>query len=564
MRIKDQSEILQLKVRKKIIEDIEANENKIRKQEAYRRSQCYKDRTGLEVIKMLSKQFDEQTVNEMSYAITNLSIVKKVIKKLARVYKNGVTRTAGNDELTKKVEELQRIFKFNQRVKTQNRWTRLHKNAVMYIKPCKHIDNEGVDYMRPRPTVLQPHLYDVVEDFYDRTKGMVYILSNFNPDEVIYTTADPARLRDGARDANQHSMLGQQRTNGNRRDESIADKQEDEEKPDGKEYIWWSGRYHFTTNSLGQVIRENGDVDGAHVTEDNEAVANPIDELPFVETTIDQDNSFWAEGGEDLVDGAIVANSLMTQNNHIAVVQGYGQIYMMGKNLPDNIKVGPGFIIKLEHEIAEEDPQPTVGVLNASPPLTELQNSIVSQVAMILTTNDLSTSGVSANLDGAQSFPSGVSMLIDKAESMEDVTDEREMFADAERRMWPIIAKFMIAFDEMQMLEDELKDLLIPEDIEITLEFGEQQVITSEDEKLNAIEKRKNIGLNTMPELIMMDRKDFDVQQAEEKLKEIEEEKKARMEEFAQDPNQPNQMSEGDDPNGNQDDEDDGDGDEDS
>ena len=534
MRIKSQEEILQLATRKQIIGEIEATENRRRKDEAYRRRQCYKDKTNQEVVKVLIRQFSATTVDEMTYSITNLSIVKKVIKKLARVYKDGVTRFVQDDkDTTAKIQKLGEIFKFNAKMKNQNRITRLQKNAVHYIKPCVVVAKDGEKNFAPRPTILQPYLYDVIEDFFDRTKAAVYILSNYHPGEISFTTSDPARVRS---DGNVTDINGQIRTNGNSKDEAIADKEEDKEMANGREYIWWSGKYHFTTNSLGQVFNNDGSLNSDPVliiTEDDNTFVNPIEELPFVPTQVDQDNDFWAEGGEDLIDGSIVVNALMTHNNHIAVTQGYGQLWMSGKNLPDNIEVGPNSIIKLEHESSAEDPEPKVGVINANPPLTELQESVLAQIALILTTNDLSTSGLSAKLEGGGKFAAGIALIIDKAESMEDVADEREEFSDAERLIWHKIALFMQYISEIEALDPDLEDLILPEEFDLTLEFGEPKMIFSEAEKLEAIAKRKDIGLNTAAELIMKDRPDLTLEQAEAKIKEIRKEKQENMKDFS-------------------------------
>jgi len=563
MRIRTQEEILDLATRKKIISEIESSENRQRKDEAYRRTQCMRDKTNQEVRKLLLQMFSPSTVNEMQYSMTNLSIVKKVIKKLARVYKDGVKREVpDSQENTNRLRELAEKLRFNQRIKTLNQVLRLQKNAPMYIKPCKFIDNEGEEFWRPRPTVLHPYLYDVVEDFYDRTQPLVFVLSDYSPNAPIFTTLDPARVRNNNAVSN---INGQIRATGNSRDELIADKKEDEgENENDKQYIWWSGKYHFTTNALGQVLidEENNIFPGSTFIPSEELGENPIDELPFENLAIDQDNSFWAEGGEDLVDGAIVVNSLMTQNNHIAVTQGYGQYWMAGKNLPDNVEVGPNRIVKFEHEISEVDPQPRFGVVNANPPLSELQDSIEAQVALILTTNNLSTSGLSGTLDGGANFASGVALVIDKAESLEDVNQDRQLFAEAERNIWRKTAKLMQYFSEQEMLDPELEELIIPEDIDVVLEFSEPQVIASEAEKLNALEARQRLGINTDEELIMMDRKDFTEEMATQKLEEIRQQKMENMDRMMEmtggDPNQ-----EEENPFGNQDDEDERDDDQD-
>ncbi len=537
MRLKSQDEILDPGVRSKIIDEIEATENKKRKDQAFRRWQVYKDKTSTFVVDLLLEQFKEDTVKEMSYSITNVSLVRKIINKLSRVYMDGVSRSISDDEdNTLKISQLEDILDFNAKMKTQNRMLKLQKNTIAYIKPCPFFDDEGNELMRVRVSPLNPYLYDVVEDFYDRTRPMAYVLNNYQPGTLLHTNLDPANVRFDQL-GSKASMAGQLSPHGtggigfgNRKDEKIADKKEDEQSLSGsqnKEYIWWTKKYHFTTNSKGTIIDRFGDP----IDFDEEAVLNPIDEIPIVNFSIDQDNSFWAEGGEDLVDSGIVINSLLTQANHIAVIQGYGQFFMTGKNLPQSVPVGPATAIKLEYD-KEEDPQPQIGFANANPPLQELMDLTLSQVALTLTMNDLSTSGVSAQLDSGSAFPSGIAMMIDKAESMEDVEDQRSIFSDAEKKIWPIVGKFLQKFSEDNVLDPELEELLLPEEFDLQIEFGSPKGVSTEREKLENLKLRKDLGLNTEVELIQLDQPGLDEEQALAKLQKIKDEKKLRMQDF--------------------------------
>lgn len=489
MRIKTQEEVLDIGVRKKIIEEINYSENKERKNKAFKRHMIYKDQTEYWVTELLSRQFDKTTVEEMQYAISNISILKKVIDKLARVYANGAKRTVVDEEgkaypdETAKIQEIESLLKINQKQKTVNRYLKLHYNSAMYIKPCP---DEFGDWSIV-PTVLAPHLYDVVEDYYDRTKGLVYILSAFKP-----AKEDP-RIGDG-------------------KDQTIADSPADSD-VEKQQYIWWSDAYHFTTDETGMIISETTD--------------NPIAMCPIIPYAKDQDNNFWAVGGDDLELSSVRLNAQITHINYIGALQGYGVFWYRGKQAPSNMTVGTSKGVKLEYE--EGDPVPEIGFASASPQLTSLMQMVEMQVAMLLTTNNLSTSGVSTQLSNAQAFPSGVSMLLDKADSMEDVQDQQQIFLDNEPIMWEVINKWLQLYEAEGSLSDELLGLSIPDNLIVNVEFPPAQVITSEEERLANIEKRKALGINTMSELIQIDRPGISDDEAEEKLTKIEEEKTMRL-----------------------------------
>ena len=87
-------------------------------------------------------------------------------------------------------------------------------------------------------------------------------------------------------------------------------------------------------------------------------------------------------------------------------------------------------------------------------------------------------------------------------------------------------------FSEQNELDEDMSKLLIPEDMDLNLEFTESEAIATEKEKLEGLKLRKDLGINTMSDLIMLDQPGLDLEQAEEKLKKIEEEKLSRMDEF--------------------------------
>jgi hypothetical protein len=188
MRIKSESEILDLGTRKKIIEEINGQENKRRKNDQYIRHMIYKDRSDHFVQKTMLRWFDQQTVDEMSYALSNVSLVKKIVDKLSRVYSHGVKRTVlnedgqENEESTVNLQTLEKELDINSALKTTNRYLKLHRNTTFYVKPCPTEDDKWRIVLQP----LAPYLYDAIEDFYDRTKPLCHILSNFDFQDVEY------------------------------------------------------------------------------------------------------------------------------------------------------------------------------------------------------------------------------------------------------------------------------------------------------------------------------------------------------------------------------------------
>lgn len=513
--MKNQDELLDPAVRKKIIEDIKGPENRRRKDEMYRRYQCYKDQTYRYVRVELLKQFDSSTVNEMSYALSNIAIVRKVIDKLARVYKYGVERDIyidgkANEELTKNLKVVADEIDANRKLKKANRFFKLFKNTAMYVRPKpENAEQDSKQTIKMDP--LAPYLYDVIELDSEREVPVAYVLSDYRPSENDPGGMPVLAVVPGT-DGRNGNSLAAYTYKGDGVDQSIADTPGDEK---GAGYIFWSEKYHFVCNDKGEII------DGP------EDLLNPIGELPFVNYAEDQDGSFWAIGGDDLAGGAILMNSMITNILHISITQGYGQLVVTGKDIPSQIKVGPNKAIKLNQE--QDDPTPTFEFKNANPPLDQLRALVEMYVALLLTTNNLSTSGVASNLNGGGSFASGIALMIDKAESMEDVEDQRQIFADNEPCVWELYSKWATLLSSKGELVEELSAAPIPEEMDLRLRFGVPRAIESEKDRLEVLKLKKDMGIITMVDMIKSEHPDLTDEEAEGKLKEILEEKMARM-----------------------------------
>lgn len=513
MRIKFENEILNIETRKKIIEEIEGSENRARKAESYKRAQCYKDETSNYVVENLISQFDLETVQEMRYAISNLSIARKIIDKLARVYSAGANRALEGDENTKKIQELARRLCLQSEMKRTNRILKLQRNCAFYVKPCPQYNAAGaVESWKIKPEVLHPYLYDVVEDYNDRTQPLVFVLSNYKPEPSL---ADQFNLV--GRPTVTGAILGQT-SSGDGIDQKIADNPADEAS-EKKTYVFWSKNYHFTCDSTGAILQDPG----------NEQNKNPFGVSLLINFAIDQDGSFWAKGGKDLIDGAVLINSLVSHINHVGVVQGYGQFYATGENLPRSFKVGPTKAIIAEYK-KDEQAEPKFGFLNANPQLDSLRGLVEMYIALLLTTNNLSTSGVASQLSGGQDLASGIALAIDKAESLEDVQDQRQIFIDKEPEIFEAINAIIEIYGNQ--LDEEMRALVLPKDFKksFSLKFHDAQTIMSEKEKLENLKLRQELGLDTMISLLMKDDPSLTQDQAEEKLKKLLEDKiKERM-----------------------------------
>jgi hypothetical protein len=560
-------------LRKALIKQWDADSS--RKHEAFKAYECLKDKTDYYVLQLLLKQFDAATVGEMQYAISNISIFRKIVDKLARVYANGVKRTMPETEEEKKareeklaqaevdaklppppaadpnarppapgdqppednppspaapampapvaekspselateqVEKLAELLDMNGAMKKANRFFRAFLNTVIYIRPMPVEDGKYTLKLEVKP----PFAYDVVENDDNPAEPIAYVCSDYVPARevpTIYAIGDAATVgRTGVVRTLEAPSVALVRTDQIAGGDSAGEK-------DTREFVWWTKSYHFTTNVKGEIISQ---ADG------ETAGANPILEMPFVTLNGEQDLCYWAEGGRDLIDTGVRINVDLTNYKHISICQGYGQMFMTGKNLPKQIKVGPNHCIQITQD--EGEPTPQVGFMNANPPLDQLKASIEMTVALMLSTNNLSVSGFKTSLGGGAEFASGVALAIDRSESTEDINEQALLFVKKEPEVLAKVALWHDVYKSKGLLSEELAAIQPPKDIgKVQTQFPPAKPIVSEKEELEVIQMRKDLGLNTDVELIMRDDPSLTEAEAREKLAKIKEENKANQ-----------------------------------
>lgn len=509
-----EEEILDQGFRKKIIEEIKGPENIARKADALKRHDCYKDQTKKWVLEALRREFEEQTVEEMSGRVSNISIARKIVDKLAQTYVHGVDRLVEDELSQEAVDKLERELDLNTKMKKADRGLELHKNEMVQVVP-KYNSRQSDIALSPKYDIvvrpMAPYEYDVIEDFDNRTMPRVVILTDFVERKQIESsqfTTNYANLDGGA-------LIASSSAYGDSQEQIVADSPEDAGQQ-CQTYIWWSDKYHFTTDDKGQIISKMSPEDGL----------NPIQIMPFINLAEDQSGHYWARGGEDLIDASILINKLITDMLGIASAQGWGQIVMVGNNLPSIIKTGPHRAVLLNRQPGED--APTFDFKSADPPIDSWMRMIEQYIALMLSTNNLSPSTVAGKLDVINA-PSGIAILIEKAESTVDLKDREQLYQDREPEMWEIIKRWQNLYFERDALTSRFMNIGPFEDSNVRLKFMNNMPVITEEQKLNEIKLRKELGLNTMLELLMIDNPDLSLEEAEEKLKKIMAEKLSKM-----------------------------------
>lgn len=529
MRIFNESQILDIEFRKNVIDEIESNENVKRKDQAKKRYEVYKDNTKQYVLEMMkSESQDKEIVNEIINRMANISFCKKIISKKAMVYKDGVKRTITEiDPIEQeKVDDIYDYVNMNSQMKKTNRYAELFKNAIVGILPYSCPKTGKYYYM---PSVLAPFLYDVIEDYQNPEMARCIITSYYTKGSSSnYAPENMSGYRE-------YDVAGIGFRAGDGKDQMIADSPADDG-INGKEYIWWSTLYHFTTDNKGNIIPGK----------QSEDLLNPIQELPFYNFSQEQDGHFWAVGGEDIIDGSILLNMLLSDLFYIAKYQGMGIGYMFGKGVPKNLKVGASSFVTLE--MKDGDPTPQIGFVTSNPPIQSHLDMIETYVALILSTNKLDTSSVQTKLS-ATNAASGVHEIILRSENTEDLEDQQEIYKDGEPELFEIMKKWHNLYYFQNALVEDLQEIgPINEDTEIKIKFKQPSQYMTEKEKLEVIKIRRELELDSLIDSIMRDNPELTEEEAKEKLAKILEEKllesNEKLKRFNSDPTPKPSMSE--------------------
>lgn len=508
MRMFNESELLNIEFRKRVLDEIEGDENIKRKNQMKKRYEVFKDNTKQYVLEMMKDESqDKEIVKEIIHRMANVSFCKKVISKKAMVYKDGVKRelTEPDKDEQEKVDEIYDYVNINTTMKKTNRYAELFKNALVGVLPYTCPKTGKIYYM---PKVYAPFLYDAIEDYQNPEMARCIILSYYSNKSQSSGTYAPENMS-GYRE---YEAAGLSFRQGDGTDQTIADSPADDGTKE-KEYIWWSNIYHFTTNRAGEII----------AGKQEETLLNPIQTLPFYNFSQEQDGHFWAVGGEDLIDGSILLNMLLSDLFYIAKYQGMGIGYMFGKGIPKNLKVGASSFVTLE--MKDGDPKPEIGFVTSNPPIDAHLQMIEAYVALLLSTNKLDTSAIQTKLS-ATSAASGIHEIVLRSENTEDIEDQQEVYKDGEPEIFDYMKKWHNLFFQENVLVDELQELgSIDEDAYIKIKFKQPSQYMTEKEKLEVIKIRKDLGLDSQIDSIMRDNPELTEKQAQDRLLKLLEQK---------------------------------------
>jgi hypothetical protein len=382
--------------------------------------------------------------------IMEYNFMRKIVNKRAKIYKDGITRHIlfGGKKDPVAQEVFDNVYKWmdiDNKLKKANGFY----EAFWYCLPQTYLDKDNYIQIR----VMPPYLYDIVADVHGNER--VVVLSHY---------VESGHMKFELTD--------------------ILDEQE--------LYTLWTDTDHVVVRrtidgETKKMIIEFLDIEG------NEGNINPLETLPFVFSVKKPTDGFYYPMRNSMALQCMDINKTLSDVMSIARNQGFGQAVMSAAEeiMPENVKVGFKSLIKI--------PIPPGGTsgkfefVNSNAPISEQMDAIAENIGMYLTTNDLVATEVSGKVDGADAL-NGISRLIESAKLDYSIDDAKTLFKFAEQELFELIQKWLDILKAKNQLPEEYKGYQ-PKNYELVLDFHETSPIQGDEDKLNMIERKLELGL---------------------------------------------------------------------
>lgn len=445
--------------RKRIIEEIEGDENLRRKEESFARFEIYRERQKNYIKHRLISESSKETVDKMR-KFTSINFTRKMIKELASIYKHSPIRSftdVSDDQSIAILNHYERMLA-DVKLKKSNKYFKLHEQACIQTIP---------KFGQVQLRVYQPHHYDVVPNEDNPEVGEVYIISSFDRSRSFITLDSNNQL--------------------------IADPDDWRVK---KVYYWWSREFNFSTNYQGDIITPSG----IDFNPDYREYLNPIGMLNFTDIATEKDFEYWVRTGSSITEFNIEFGASVSDVCNISKIQGYSQAVFKSVEKPTSLAVGPHQALWLKIDPADtESTKPEFAFVSPSPDLNASISLNENLLRMFLASRDMSFStGITD-----KSFSSGLERLLASIEKWEASQDDLDLYLGVEKQVFRQFKAWNNYLESVnERIPDSIRAGMISDQTDIEVEFLKPEMIQTRSEKLDYISKQLDLGLMSDVEAI--------------------------------------------------------------
>jgi len=212
----------------------------------------------------------------------------------------------------------------------------------------------------------------------------------------------------------------------------------------------------------------------------------------------------------------------MSDTNQIVMMQGYSQSYLIAKDdlIPDNIQLGPNFILKLPFDQADEQ-KPEFGFANPGSDIAGAINYMETYLSSFLTSRGLDPSIVSGK-GQIQKASSGVQKYLEMIDHFDASRTDYSTYNHAEKQIYKVIKAWHDGAIGTDLLDKKYQSSVIADDSEVMINFSGPEMLQTEKEKVELWNTKVEAGFTSRLKAIMA-LEGLEEKEAAEYLKEVDE-----------------------------------------
>lgn len=460
---------------KLIIENIEGDQNKERKKRDFKSYQIF---SGNQRDYIKSRLKDIFADSYHVFRVSNVNVLKKVVDKIGQAYEEPPKRMVDgkqNDNLDSMYSE----GNFDDAFVAMDVGFNRSRCGLLWVQ------NDPITKTKNRLIYLNQFTFDVIIN--NDTLELEAVILSYPKSDI--TASVNTEFSDGV-------------------NQLIAEAQMDSAN-DATVYAMWTPDQHV--NVVANVNKKTTTIDYI-IDENNEDGKNDLGALPFVWLT---NNPFVPEYPienplqDDSIEINILGSNLLT-----ATQMQIGQLVLKYPKGSEIKTIHKGYTVCLElPQATENDPhiETTAEYIVPNSDLSGMKDVLMEYAASIMSDNGLE----GASLAGEnKTFASGFERLIASASVVKIQKKNQKYYSQIEKKVFDIVKKY-----------DEINGTrLFGKDDKFSAQFNEPQVIKSEKDKLEIIEKRMDLNLDEEHEKFIIDSPNMTPTDAKAKLKRIKKE----------------------------------------
>ena len=481
---------------KKIVLEIDSEQNRARKRNAWIAHQCKNDNQKEYVIKALKALYPE-TYNK--FRVGNIKIAKKIVEKLAKAYKNAPLRTCENETETNSLNEIYEEYDFHRAFKEADEIFNLHKYVYMWLtfqNPSEDADKHFIPIEEGNYVLhaLAPYEYDLVRD---QVTGepLIFILSY--PDSTLTRLAGRS---DGI-------------------EQTISESQSDTSAQTTIYKMWSPTQYCESTVKRAKGHGNSSEEDfKINIDKKKE---NELDRLPggYLQADTAIDYPVKADLAQTSIDWNVSYSDLKTA----ASTQGHGQLLIRhpeGQNIKQ-VHMGMHTAMMLPQSKKPDAPETNADYISASPDLAGQLEVAKFDLMGILDDYRIKPKGIIEG--GANQLASGFARLVDEADAQDVVEDNQSLYKTSLEQD---------VFLTLKAHEDVMGQKTFTKTEKLAVSYEKPKVLITDKEIRENIKFDEENGLSLPHEKHMVINPNLTVDEAKAREEEIQQINKERMAEM--------------------------------